>query len=217
MAGEPAAVPYIFTPALRERMAARMAGFERHAISDAALRHAAVAIIVAAGEDPAEASVLLTRRPQHLNRHAGQYALPGGRMDAGETPEGAALRETEEELGLHLASSAILGLLDDYATRSGFCITPVVIWGGPAYPLAPDPNEVARVFRVPLRELDAPEVPDFERPFDGSEPIFGVPLATLGHSLHAPTAAMLYQFREVALRGAATRVAHLEQPRFAWS
>lgn len=210
-------MPYIFAPALRERMAARMAGFERLAINDAALRHAAVAIIVAAGEDPAEASVLLTRRPQHLNRHAGQYALPGGRMDVGETPEAAALRETEEELGLHLASSAILGLLDDYATRSGFCITPVVIWGGPAYPLAPDPNEVARVFRVPLRELDAPEVPDFERPFDGSEPIFGVPLATLGHSLHAPTAAMLYQFREVALRGAATRVAHLEQPRFAWS
>ncbi|MBN9278901.1 MAG: CoA pyrophosphatase, partial [Hyphomicrobium sp.] len=110
-------------------MAARMAGFERHAINDAALRHAAVAIIVAAGEDPAEASVLLTRRPQHLNRHAGQYALPGGRMDVGETPEAAALRETEEELGLYLASSAILGLLDDYATRSGFCITPVVIWG----------------------------------------------------------------------------------------
>lgn len=194
-----------------------MATFERHAISDPALRHAAVAIIVAAGEDPAEASILLTRRPQHLNRHAGQYALPGGRMDAGETPEAAALRETAEELGLHLAPTTVIGLLDDYATRSGFRITPVVIWGGPAYPLAPDPNEVARVFRVPLRELDAPEVPDFEPPFDGSEPIFGVPLPTLGHSLHAPTAAMLYQFREVALRGLQTRVAHLAQPRFAWT
>jgi 8-oxo-dGTP pyrophosphatase MutT (NUDIX family) len=198
-------------------MSARLAGFERHVISDPALRHAAVAIIVAAGENPAEASILLTRRPQHLNRHAGQYALPGGRMDAGETPEAAALRETAEELGLHLAPSTVVGLLDDYATRSGFCITPVVIWGGPAYPLAPDPNEVARVFRVPLRELDAPEVPDFEPPFDGSEPIFGVPLATLGHSLHAPTAAMLYQFREVVLRGLSTRVAHLAQPRFAWT
>jgi len=198
-------------------MTAHIARFDRRVIADPALRRAAVAIIVAAGETAAEAAVLLTRRPQHLNRHAGQYALPGGRMDAGETPEAAALRETSEELGLQLAASAILGLLDDYATRSGFCITPVVIWGGPAFDLAPDPNEVARVFRVPLRELDAPEVPDFERPFDGSEPIFGVPLPSLGHSLHAPTAAMLFQFREVALRGAPTRVAHLEQPRFAWS
>ncbi len=214
---ETAAVPYAFQPILRETIATRISSFDRHAITDPALRHAAVAIIVAAGEDAAEASVLLTRRPQHLNRHAGQYALPGGRMDAGETPEAAALRETMEELGLELKPSAILGSLDDYATRSGFRITPVVIWGGPAFPLAPDPNEVARVFRIPLRELDAPEVPDFQPPFDGTEPIFGVPLATLGHSLHAPTAAVLYQFREVALRGLATRVAHLEQPRFAWT
>ena len=214
---ETAAVPYAFQPMLRETIATRISSFDRHAITDPALRHAAVAIIVAAGEDATEASVLLTRRPQHLNRHAGQYALPGGRMDAGETPEAAALRETMEELGLQLAPSAILGSLDDYATRSGFRITPVVIWGGPAFPLAPDPNEVARVFRIPLRELDAPEVPDFQPPFDGTEPIFGVPLATLGHSLHAPTAAVLYQFREVALRGLATRVAHLEQPRFAWT
>jgi 8-oxo-dGTP pyrophosphatase MutT (NUDIX family) len=198
-------------------MVARVAGFERHAIIDPALRHAAVAIIVAASEDAAEAAVLLTRRPKHLNRHAGQYALPGGRMDPGETAEAAALRETAEELGLHLEQSSILGSLDDYATRSGFCITPVVIWGGPALDLAPDPNEVALVFRVPLRELDAPEVPDFESPFDGTEPIFGMPLATLGHSLHAPTAAVLFQFREVALRGLATRVAHLAQPRFAWT
>lgn len=214
---ETATVPYAFQPMLRETIATRISSFDRHAITDPALRHAAVAIIVAAGEDATEASVLLTRRPQHLNRHAGQYALPGGRMDAGETPEAAALRETMEELGLQLAPSAILGSLDDYATRSGFRITPVVIWGGPAFPLAPDPNEVARVFRIPLRELDAPEVPDFQPPFDGTEPIFGVPLATLGHSLHAPTAAVLYQFREVALRGLATRVAHLEQPRFAWT
>lgn len=210
-------MPYTFVPALRDTMAARMASFERHAITDPALRHAAVAIIVAEGENAAEAAILLTRRPKHLNRHAGQYALPGGRMDAGETADAAALRETAEELGLILDPSAILGRLDDYATRSGFCITPVVMWGGPAIALNPDPNEVARVFRVPLRELDAPEVPDFEPPHDGSEPIFGVPLPTLGHSLHAPTAALLFQFREVVLRGLATRVAHLEQPRFAWT
>ena len=89
-----AAEPYAFVPTLRDTMTARIAAFERHAIRDPALRHAAVAIIVAAGEDPAEAAFLLTRRPRHLKRHAGQYALPGGRMDAGETPEAAALRET---------------------------------------------------------------------------------------------------------------------------
>ena len=208
---------YAFTSTLRESMAARMAGFERLAIADPALRHAAVAIIVAAGKDAAEAAVLLTRRPQHLRRHAGQYALPGGRADGGETAEAAALRETAEELGLHLEPSSILGALDDYATRSGFCITPVVIWGGPALDLAPDPNEVARVFRVPLRELDSPEIPTIDTPFDGSAPIIGLPLASLGHSLHAPTAALLYQFREVALRGVPTRVADFDQPRFAWT
>ena len=208
---------YPFEPALRETIGARIAGFERRAIADPALRHAAVAIIVAVSEDGAEAAVLLTRRPKHLRRHAGQYALPGGRMDAGETAEAAALRETAEELGLHLDPSAILGLLDDYATRSGFCITPVVMWGGPALDLAPDPNEVARVHRIPLSELNSPLIPDFEAPFDGSPPVFGVPLATLGHSLHAPTAALMYQFREVALRGQPTRVADFDQPRFAWT
>jgi 8-oxo-dGTP pyrophosphatase MutT (NUDIX family) len=210
-------VSYSLNDALRETIAARVAGFERHAITDPALRHAAVAIIVAEGEDRGEAAVLLTRRPQHLNRHAGQYALPGGRMDAGETAEAAALRETAEELGLHLDPAAILGRLDDYATKSGFCITPVVIWGGPDLTLKPDPNEVARVHRVPLSELDSPEIPTIDRPFDGSAPILGLPLASLGHSLHAPTAALLYQFREVALRGEATRVADFDQPRFAWT
>lgn len=208
---------YTFGPALRDAIGSRLDGFERHAITDPALRRAAVAIVVAAREDSVDAAVLLTRRPEHLNRHAGQYALPGGRMDAGETAKAAALRETAEELGLHLDSAAILGLLDDYATRSGFCITPVVVWGGPALELKPDPNEVACVFRIPLGELDSPLIPDLDSPFDGSPPIFGVPLATLGHSLHAPTAALLYQFREVALRGVPTRVAHLEQPRFAWT
>lgn len=208
---------YSFGPALREAIHQRMATFERHTIADAALRRAAVAIIVAASESSPEATVLLTRRPKHLRRHAGQYALPGGRMEPGETVEEAALRETAEELGLPLSPSEVLGSLDDYRTQSGFSITPVVVWGGPALDLAPDPNEVARVFRIPLRELDAQEVPDFEPPHDGTEPIFGVPLATIGHSLHAPTAALLYQFREVALRGLPTRVAHLEQPRFAWT
>lgn len=209
-------MPYKFEPALRARMATQLESFERRAIADPALRHAAVAVVIGQSEASDEACVLLTRRPKHLNRHAGQYALPGGRMDEGETATDAALRETHEELGLALAADAVLGVLDDYATRSGFCITPVVIWGGTALDLAPDPNEVAFVHRIPLSELDTPQIPHLEPSADAGRHVLSTPFASLGHRIYAPTAAILYQFREVALRGEATRVAHFDQPRFAW-
>ena len=119
---------------------------------------------------PVRAAVLLTRRAAGLRRHGGQWALPGGRLDPGETPETAALRELEEEVGLTLPAGAILGCLDDFPTRSGFVITPVVVWGiGPA-PLRPDPREVAAVYRVPLGDLLNPanlvvhSIPQSDRP-----------------------------------------------------
>ena len=156
---------------------------------------------------------LLTRRGSALRSHAGQWALPGGRLDDGETPVEAACREVEEELGLAVDPAAAVGLLDDYPTRSGFLITPVVLWGGDlTQPIRPPSTEVQEVYVVPMTSLDVP--PRFLRIPESEAPVIQLPL--LGHLIHAPTAAVLYQFAELALHGRTTRVAHLEQPVFAW-
>jgi len=207
---------YPFDPALRERLVTNLAEHDRNEISDPALRHAGVVIVVAQIPGSIEAAVLLTKRSPKLRRHAGQFALPGGRLDAGETIREAALRELREELRLELDEGDILGQLDDLPTRSGFKITPIVAWGGPALELDPDPVEVARVFRIPLTELDSPAIPHLEHGPDGGEPVMSAPLPTTGGRVYAPTAAILYQFREVALHRRLTRVAHMGQPRFAW-
>lgn len=161
--------------------------------------------------DPA---LLLTLRAETLRAHAGQWALPGGRIDDGETPEQAALRELHEELGLRLAPEAVLGRLDDYATRSGYVITPVLVWGGAARELVPNPAEVAGVHRIPTSELLRADAPLLDAVPGAEHPVLRMPLGT--HWVAAPTAAFLYQFREWLLLGRATRVAHFDQPRFAW-
>lgn len=156
---------------------------------------------------------LLTRRSSALRAHAGQFALPGGRLDPGETRVQAARRELAEEVGLRVPEADVLGLLDDYVTRSGYVITPVVVWAGDAVDrLVPNEAEVARVFVVPLDELDVE--PRFLSIEESDAPVIQIPL--VGSLIHAPTGAVLYQFREIALRGRVTRVAHLEQPVFAW-
>jgi 8-oxo-dGTP pyrophosphatase MutT (NUDIX family) len=175
--------------------------------------HAAVALTLV-GDELARPCFVLTRRNPELRRHAGQWALPGGRIDPGESVEQAALRELDEEVGLVLPESSLLGFLDDYPTRSGFVITPVVIWGGPGAELDPNPEEVAEAHRVPIAELDRPEVPQLRRIPESDRPVISIPL--LGSNIHAPTAAILYQLREVAIWGRGTRVAHFEQPVFAW-
>ena len=160
-----------------------------------------------------EAALVLTRRATTLTHHPGQWALPGGRLDDDESPEAAALRELHEEIGLVLGTAQLLGTLDDFVTRSGFVITPVVAWAGPAATLAPNPAEVASVHRIRVRELLREDAPLLEPSDAPGREILRMPI---GRSwIAAPTAAVLYQFREVCLAGRATRVAHYDQPLFA--
>lgn len=160
------------------------------------------------------AAVLLTRRGSHLRGHGGQWALPGGRLDAGETPLEAAMREADEEVGLQLTSDDLLGQLDDYPTRSGYVISPFVFWLSDDRDPVANPAEVASVHRVSMRELTRDDSPRFVSIPESDRPVVQVPIG--GDLIHAPTGAVLYQFRAVAYDGLNTRVDELEQPVFAW-
>lgn len=207
---------YAFGGALRRRVEENLAGFERHEIKDDGLKRAAVAIVIVKNLDNDDAGILLIFRPSGMRRHARQFALPGGRMDEGETLVETALRELSEELRIDLGPGEVMGLLDDYPTRSGFAITPIVAWGGAVPVIDPDPVEVDKVFRIPFNELDSPAIPHFHVERDDEPPVLSSKFPSLGHRMFAPTAAMVYQFREVGIRGLATRVAHHGQPEFAW-
>jgi 8-oxo-dGTP pyrophosphatase MutT (NUDIX family) len=205
-----------FNDATRRNIVDLCTAFPRAAPAGVAadLKCAAVAIaLTGAGQDMGETALLLTRRAAGLRAHRAQWALPGGRCDAGETQIEAALRELHEELGLDLGPDAVLGLLDDYPTRSGYLVTPVVMWVGTGSVLAPNPAEVASVHPVGLATIEHADAFDFVTIPESTRRVirfhFGERL------IHAPTAAMIYQFREV-LGGRATRVADLEQPVFAW-
>jgi 8-oxo-dGTP pyrophosphatase MutT (NUDIX family) len=206
-------VPARLDDALLDRARANVSSFERLALPDDGRRRAAVAQVLLY-DDEGRACFLITRRAATLRKHTGQWALPGGRIDAGETAERAALRELQEEVGLILDESTVLGALDDYGTRSGFIITPVVVWGGLVGELIPNPAEVAKIFRVPLDDLEGPDVPRLIRIPESDRPVIQLPL--LGTLIHAPTAAVVYQMREVVVHGRATRVNHFEQPVWAW-
>ena len=202
-----------FDLALLDRARANLAAFDRRPAALDGRKAAAVAVVLLPDAE-GRGCFLLTKRAPTLRAHTGQWALPGGRMDSGETPEGAALRELDEEVGLKLGAGTALGLLDDYPTRSGFVITPVVFWADDPGALSPNPAEVARVHLVPLEDLDAPDVPRFVSIPESDRPVIQVPL--LGSLIHAPTAAVIYQMREVVSHGRPTRVDHLEQPVWAW-
>jgi 8-oxo-dGTP pyrophosphatase MutT (NUDIX family) len=205
-----------FDDTTRRNIAERCADFARLPDSEPApsLKRAAVAIaLIGADESGAATALLLTRRAAGLRTHRSQWALPGGRCDSGETPIEAALRELHEELGLALEPGAVLGLLDDYPTRSGYLITPVVVWAAASAGISPNPQEVASVHRIGLDAIERPEAFDFTAIPESTRRV--IRFHHDGGIIHAPTAALIYQFREV-LAGRDTRVTELEQPVFAW-
>jgi 8-oxo-dGTP pyrophosphatase MutT (NUDIX family) len=205
-----------FDEPTRQNIAARCAAFERLPAGKPALglKRAAVAVaLVEAGGAGSETALLLTLRAAGLRAHRGQWALPGGRCDEGETPVMAALRELHEELGLELAAGDVLGLLDDYPTRSGYLITPVVVWAAASASILPNPQEVASVHRIALDSIAHADAFDFTKISESTRRV--IRFRHAGRFIHAPTAALIYQFREV-LAGRDTRVTELEQPVFAW-
>ena len=204
-----------FNDATRRNIAGRCAAFARLEPGDVGgLKRAAVAIaLVDAGDVSGGTALLLTLRASGLRAHSNQWALPGGRCDAGETPVEAALRELHEELGLELKPGDVLGILDDYPTRSGYLITPVVAWAADSASLSPNPAEVRSVHRIALTDVEQPDAFDFVTIPQSHRRV--IRFRHAGQYIHAPTAALIYQFREM-LAGRDTRVTELEQPVFAW-
>ena len=198
---------------LRDRMAQNVDAFPNRNRTNDGLKHAAVALTVVDNE-AGEGAIILTRRSPRLNAHTGQWALPGGRLDEGETPIDAALREMREEIGLDIGAENVLGLLDDYPTRSGYLITPVVVWAGAGAQLDPNPDEVASIHYISFTELDRPDSPVFFDIPESDRPVIRVLVED--SFVHAPTAAVMHQFAEVCIHGRHTRVEHFEQPVFAW-
>ena len=191
------------------------------------LRRAAVAVVIcdlAFGADVVglpsytshqkAAALLLTKRSSKLRRHAGQWALPGGRVDQGETVEQTAMREMHEEVGLALGEKHIVGKLDDFTTRSGFVMTPVVFWAGKLPELDLNDEEVDSVHRIPVTEFTRQDAPMLSNSSHGDAPVLRMPIGDTW--IAAPTAAILLQFREVCMLGRKTRVSHYDQPEFAW-
>lgn len=217
---------YHYRDNLRRLIQNNLSHFSYTVHSGADLRSAAVAIVlVPCRGDPGiynipfqagwedHAAIILTRRSTKLRKHAGQWALPGGQLDDDETVEQAALRELDEEVGLRVDSSQILGRLDDFTTHSGFVISPIAVWGGSDAQLTPNFDEVDTIYRIPLAEFMREDAPMLEESTESNAPILRMPVGD--NWIAAPTAALLYQFREVAILGRETSVAHYDQPLFA--
>jgi 8-oxo-dGTP pyrophosphatase MutT (NUDIX family) len=145
-------------------------------------------------------TVLLTQRTAHLKAHAGQISFPGGRIEEADTDAiAAALRETEEEVGLPPERVQVVGQLDNYVTGTGFEITPVVGFVDPPYPIAIDPFEVAEAFEVPLSYiLDRRNHQRVERDSGSLRRSFFV-LPYEGRNIWGATAGILVNLAEVLI------------------
>lgn len=212
---------------LQQDIRSRLNEFQPVTHQRSGMRQAAVAVTIVDVSDDSgiyglqfredqkqDAALILTRRASSLKAHSGQWAFPGGKMEKGETPEQTALRELEEEVGLRLTFDHVIGRLDDFSTRSGFTIKPIVIWGGKGKKLTPNPAEVESIHRIPIEEFLREDSPILHQTGASENPMLLMPV---GDSwIAAPTAAIIYQFREVAILGNATRVDHFDQPIFAW-
>ena len=205
--------PLRFDPRLRASITHNLSLLDAVPLPGHGRKRAAVCLILT--DDGAGcAALVLTLRAKHLSAHSGQYALPGGRVDTGESTVQAALREAREEIGIELAPASVIGALDDYPTRSGYVISPIVVWAPSGAAMSANPQEVAAIYRVHLADLGLPGSPEFVAIPESEQPVIRYPL--LGTLIHAPTAAVMYQFMEVGVHGRVTRVAHLEQPVWAW-
>jgi len=203
-----------FDDALRAHTAARLADFAPTVVAlPEGSRAAAVALCIAPDAD-GDACYLLTRRAVGLRTHARQWALPGGRIEPGEDVVAAACRELHEEITLTPAPHDILGRLDDYPTRSGFVISPIVVWCDGEQPVA-NPTEVESIHHFSIAELSHPSNPRELAIPESDRPVLQLRISD-EHLLHAPTAAVLYQFNELVVHGRVTRVDHYEQPPWAW-
>lgn len=169
-------------PVLRERLlgvpppdtvAALATSDDAVDLIDGPLREAAVLVPIVHGAAP---GVLLTLRTAHLKAHAGQVAFPGGRIEPTDaSPEAAALREAEEEIGLAARDVELVGRLPEYVTGTGYHITPILALVPDGLALVPSPDEVEAIFTLPLRTLLDPHAPErHRRMFRGRERSFWV-------------------------------------------
>ena len=185
----------------------RLREFDVRAVADTpGMRRATVVLCVL--EHDERLCVIVIKRA-YRGRNAGQWGLPGGRVDGDETAVAAGLREVQEEIGLDVAPGDVLGRLDDFPAASGFAITPIVVALDNPGALSPN-HEVHQVHFVALDRLAADDTPHWEDQPDGTRLL----QLRLGDAMtiHAPTGAMLLQFRDVVLLGRETRVADLLQP-----
>ena len=209
----PSVSSYSYSSGLRQQIRDNLETFPDMRVPLGSHTGAAVAITVT--DYQGQAAIIITKRNPRLKDHAGQWALPGGRIDEGETQVETALREMHEEVNLKLAPSFVLGLLDDYQTRSGFIFTPVVVWSDRSIEeLDPNLDEVASIHAFSFEELSRTDSPNLEDIPESDRQVLS--MNYLDDRIYSPTAAMLYQFREVCISGRDTRVAHYDQPVFAW-